>query len=326
MLAIKTLEAIATAMEADGGALFRQLQKAEFLKLTDAFSGKTESFRTHLGASVIGRSCARDIWYSWHWVKKPMHSARLLRLFNRGHLEEARFLALLRMIGCNVWSLDEHGNQIRITGCGGHFGGSLDGVVAGIPDMPETPMLAEFKTHGTKSFASLKAEGVKKAKWEHYVQMCIYMHAQGLPAALYLAVSKDTDELHGEIVLADQTTAERYLQRAQDVINSPEPPVRINNNPSWYECKFCSHSKMCHQFEEPERNCRTCAHSTALAENGFWYCERKDFHIAKDCQACNKYMCNPSILNNIEVVEANAVENWMVYRRADGVVVDTRIA
>lgn len=55
--------------------------------------------RTHLGASVLGRKCLRQIWYGWRWMHITQHQGRLLRLFNRGHREEPAFVALLRRRG-----------------------------------------------------------------------------------------------------------------------------------------------------------------------------------------------------------------------------------
>lgn len=324
ILAARTLSAIDAALEADGGARFRGLQKEAFAELTDAFSTEEEGFRSHLGASVVGRPCARDLWYGWHWCKKPSFDGRTLRLFNRGHLEEARFIALLRLIDVQVWGISEDGRQLRITGADGHFGGSLDSVVRGIPDMPEVPMLAEYKTHGNKSFVNLVSEGVMKAKWEHYVQMNLYADYHGLTHCFYAAVNKDTDALHLELITVDTATVERYQQRARDIITSPEPPDRINSSPGWYQCKFCDHRKMCHDFEYPEVNCRTCAHSTPV-KNGKWKCEKKDIEIPKSMEACSFHIFNPSILNGIEILEANMEENYMTYRRKDGTLVDTRV-
>jgi len=315
-LATQTLAAIESAIQKDGGALFRTLEREEFAKLEDAFSSKEESFRTHLGASLIGRPCARELWYNFHWATKPDFSPRLLRLFNRGHLEEARFIALLRMVCTKVWTQTEDGNQFRIHGGDGHFGGSLDAVIEGCPDYPQTPILGEFKTHNNKSFVNLKEEGVQRAKWEHYVQQNIYMAGYQLPASLYLAVNKDTDELYGEIVLFNAEVSSRYHARAKGIIDSPEPVDRINSNPSWYQCKFCDHQKLCHDFAYPEVNCRTCTHSTPVS--GGWHCELKNFQIPKNCSACPDHLYNPTMLNKIEVLSADAGKNQMLYKRADG--------
>jgi hypothetical protein len=323
MLAEKTLAAIDAALEKDGGARFRGLQKQAFSELTDAFSIKEEGFRKHLGASLIGRPCARALWYGWHWCKKSFHNGKTLRLFNRGHLEEARFIALLRLIGCQVWGVTDEGHQLRISGVNGHFGGSLDAVVLGVPDDPFNPYLAEFKTHGDKSFAGLVSEGVMKAKWEHYVQMNMYASAHNLDRWLYMAVNKNTDALYLETGFIDPPVVARYWQRAKDIIEAPEPPDKINTSPAWYQCKYCEYHKMCHDFEYPEVNCRTCAHSTPT-ENGKWTCEKTNTEIPPSMEACSSHIFNPSILNGVEVLQANMAENWMVYKRKDGITVDTR--
>lgn len=69
----------------------------------DAESG----FRPHLGGSMIGEKCERKLVYSFRWAKQPKHTGRLLRLFNRGHLEEFRFVAYLRRIGAEVREYSE---------------------------------------------------------------------------------------------------------------------------------------------------------------------------------------------------------------------------
>jgi hypothetical protein len=162
-----------------------------------------------------------------------------------------------------------------------------------------------------------------KAKWEHYVQFNVYAHKRDLSQILYLAVNKDNDELYAELLPVDAAVAEQYEGRAAEIIHSPEPPMRINASPAWFQCKFCDHHTLCHNFAYPEINCRTCAHSTPI-ENGKWNCERTNTEIAKSMEACSSYIVNPSILNGIEVLDANMQENWMVYKLKDGTLVDTR--
>ena len=44
--------------------------------------------RGRLGASIIGRPCARQLWYSFRNLFDRTFSGRILRLFETGHLEE----------------------------------------------------------------------------------------------------------------------------------------------------------------------------------------------------------------------------------------------
>lgn len=61
-----------------------------------------EPERRHLGASVIGEKCPRKIWYAFRRALVVHHGGRLLRLFDRGHREEERFLGYLMDLGVNI--------------------------------------------------------------------------------------------------------------------------------------------------------------------------------------------------------------------------------
>lgn len=302
-VAVKTLEAIELALNADQGAKYRGLLRHAMPLAEDAYSEDNEPFRTHLGASLIGRKCSRELWYSFHWATLKNFDGRMLRLFNRGHLEEPRFVALLQMIGCRVHQYDANGKQFRIAGYMGHYGGSLDAVIEGCPDIPNTPILGEFKTHGEKSFIKLKEAGVMSAKWEHFIQMQQYMGHYQLPFALYGAVNKNTDELHLELIAFDQAQCTRYNDRSVSIIDARTPPAKINSSPGWYECKFCDHHAVCHSDATPAKNCRTCRHGVPVTD-GRWVCiapngteERATIGISKSVQftGCSIYEMLPAI-------------------------------
>lgn len=59
-------------------------------------------FRDHLGGSMIGKKCERELFYNFRWAKRPSFGARMLRLFDRGHKEEFRFVQFLRDAGIVV--------------------------------------------------------------------------------------------------------------------------------------------------------------------------------------------------------------------------------
>lgn len=271
LVATKTLEAIEKAMYADQGASFRGHLGRLMPLAADAYSTKEDLWRDHLGASLIGRECGRELWYSFRWATEKRFDGRMLRLFNRGHLEEPRFIALLVMIGCQVWQVDANGKQFRIGDHNGHFGGSMDGVIQSLPDIPDQPVLGEFKTHNAKSFEKLVAEGVLKAKWEHFIQMQLYMGKNGLGWAAYCATNKDTDAIHIELVQFDPLQYQRYLDRAGMIIQATSPPPKINESPGWFKCKFCDQKEACHNGAALAINCRTC-HWSRPGDNGEWLC------------------------------------------------------
>lgn len=293
----KTLKAIESALRADQGAKFRGLLREAINSCDDAFNGEQESpFRTHLGASTIGRDCARALWYNFRWVSKSSHIGRIVRLFNRGHMEEGRFVALLKMIDCQVWQIDGNGKQFRVSMVGGHYGSAIDAVIKGCPDIPNEPIIGEFKTHGDKSFQKLKKVGVREAKLEHFIQMTQYMGYFKLKWALYLAVNKNDDDIYAEIVEFDQRVYDAYVQRAEYIVLSPTPPEKLNSSPAFFTCKMCDYREICHKSHSPERNCRTCKFSVSIREGG-WGCNRHGILLDKASQlkACDDW----ALLENI---------------------------
>lgn len=283
-LAVKTMAAINEALERDQGALYRKFLQKCLPQCADAYRTEQDSFRSHMGASGIGKECDRAIWYSFRWHTKSKFDGRMVRLFNRGHLEEGRIIALLMMIGIEVWQHDAQGNQFSISGSHGHFGGSGDGVSRGIPDLPPgTVAILEFKTHSEKSFAKLKKEGVYEAKLEHYIQMTMYMSKMSIPAALYVAVNKNTDELYMEIVTLNASTAQLFEERADKIIWMKTPPTRVNSSPGSFKCMYCDHKPVCHLGAQPEKNCRSCVHSYPAAEKQ-WGCSLKNIGLTKEMQ------------------------------------------
>lgn len=281
---------INAALEEDQGSAWRKNMKALQPLMQDAFKDD-DGLRLHLGASQIGNECARHIWLNFRWFSKDNFDARILRLFNRGHAEEPRLIALLQMIGAEVKFADRTGRQFKISDCGGHFGGSVDAVARNIvPDKPNMTVLVEFKTHGNASFVKMvgklteyrahlkdparhpfKGRGMYVAKPEHFTQMQIYMSKLGIKMGLYVAVNKDTDDIYLEFINPRPSIASFAIEHAQSIIDTPIPPDRICRDETFFKAKLCPNCDVCFSQIEPLKNCRTCA-KVIPAENGTWVC------------------------------------------------------
>lgn len=290
IIATETLRAIDRMIHEDQGARFRGWLGKVMPHIGDAYRTDEDGHRSHMGASLLGGECARAIWYNFRWATKSGFGGRLLRLFNRGHLEEARFIAMLLMLGYQVFQQDQNGKQYRISFAEGHAGGSGDGVAIGVLELPPgTAALCEFKTHGEKSFIDLAGkledwrkyldgkgpftgQGVRAAKFEHYVQMQLYMRKMGLAAALYVAVNKNTDDLYAEIIPLNAELADQFIARGEKLVWMPTPPDKINPSPGFWKCRFCDHKPVCHSKAKPDRNCRTCEFSEPIA-GAQWMCK-----------------------------------------------------
>lgn len=298
-LAHKTKEAIDNCIKADQGATYRKWLGRVLPHIGDAYSEDSFPFRSHMGASLIGNECGRAVWYGFRWSMRPVFEGRLIRLFNRGHLEEGRFIAQLLSIGVEVFQQDENGKQFRISHAGGHFGGSGDGIAIGLPDLaPGQACLLEFKTHNDKSFKNLVLLGVKEAKWEHYVQMNIYMRKMGLPIALYGAVNKNDDSTHWELVPLNPEVADAFLDRGEQLVQMQDAPKKLNASPGFFKCKFCNFRPICHLGVQPDRNCRTCQHAK-IVDGGVWKCGKTNSQLTKEQQflGCNQYYLSDGFIN-----------------------------
>jgi len=261
--------------------------------------------RPHLGASLIGHACERYLWLTFRWVDAKKFPGRMLRLFETGQLEEARFVRNLRRIGIEVHDVTPDGKQWRVSDLGGHFGGSMDGAGVGFVEAPKTWHVLEFKTHNDKSFADLQKNGVQKAKPQHYAQMQVYMGLTGMERAFYLAVNKNTDELYSERVDFDPVEFAKLKARAERVINANEPPLRCSNDPSWYVCKLCSFHENCHGNKPPKASCRTCAHATPEMDgDSRWSCAHHNADIPLDVQrkGCEHHRFIPVLLEKAGAV------------------------
>ncbi len=287
-------------------------------------AGDAEQPRGYLGASSIGASCERALWYQFRFCCRPEFDGRMYRLFATGDLEEARFVADLRAIGCEVHDVGEDGQQFAVEALGGHFSGHMDGCALGIPEAHKTWHVTEFKTHNAKSFAKLQKNGVKSAKPQHYAQMQVYMHLTGMTRAIYLARNKDTDDLYAERVHYDREYAESLIARAERIITTTTPPERIASRPDWYECQWCDAKKLCWgdpagpALPIPAINCRQCCHATPKMDGqARWECEkhRRSLSPADQTKACDDHLVLPGLIESAQPVDASPT--WIDFQDHD---------
>lgn len=247
--------------------------------------------RNHLGSSIIGEKCNRRLWYGFRWMHREQFDGRMLRLFNRGHKEEDRFIEWLRAMAATVLSHTEDGKQFRITGVDGHYGGSLDSVTQ-LPERYQLPIhfLTEYKTHNDKSFKKLVKLGVKEAKPKHFVQMCCYGDFYKLDYALYFAINKNDDDIYVEVVALDHAVGKSSVSKAQTIITATTAPNKIAASAAYTDCAYCPMKGICHNGEKVDVNCRSCASSSVLPD-GKWLCNLWGAVIPEDAflKACPQW-------------------------------------
>lgn len=234
-----------------------------------------DGFRKHLGASVIGKQCSRQIWYAFRWAQAEKIEGKTQRIFDRGRREEPFVWEYLRGIGCEVHDIDpETKEQWKVSVLDGHFGGSMDARIKlpakfGIDQW----ILAEVKTMSDTNWNRMVKEKVKVNKPEYWAQMNVYgyLSEPKMQYALFIAVNKNNDEIHLELLRLDERLALDYIEKAKDIILAKEPPVKVAFSPANFICKFCSFRNICHYEQAVEKNCRSCSHAYA-GPDGTWLC------------------------------------------------------
>ena len=273
--------------------------------------------RPHLGASEIGHECDRYLWLSFRWAKPADFDGRMLRLFDTGNHQEPRLIADLRAIGVKVSDRDADGKQWRFDAVGGHFGGSMDAAVLGLPEAPKTWSVAEFKTANAKSFAVMTKKGVKEAQPKHWQQMQLYMGWSGMKRAIYIVVNKDNDDIYTERIEFDKDAFNQAIQRAERIITSPEPAVTLADDATNFTCKFCRFKEQCYGTEAPAVSCRTCAHSTPETDGeARWSCAqgKPDMDVSAQRAGCGEHRHIPTLLGRFaELMDATS-NNLLTYK------------
>ena len=265
-------QAIDAAIEKDPGA-WRQTV-ARVLETMEDWRRGNEPERSHLGASVIGAGCPTRVALDYRHASLDKPDGRLIRLFNRGHMEEARLVAALTVAGIKCKTVSKNGGQISYELRG--VRGSVDGV-ARLQD--GRLAVLEFKTMSKHPFNELCRTG--NIKDQHMTQVQCGMAGLGLEVALYVACHKDTDTIAVFEVTADPCIAAEADDLAFEVVHGAIPDIEPREGA--LQCKYCPHKAICHGGRAPVARCETCVHAVSDG-NGHWSCS-----VANFGQLCDSY-------------------------------------
>ena len=105
------------------------------------------------------------------------------------------------------------------------------------------------------------------------------------------------------------------VAKADGIVFADVPPTRMNDDPSFWLCKFCSYWAVCHGCKIPEVNCRTCANSTP-ERDGEWSCTKH----GKALGVCTDHLFIPPMMpKGWEVLDASP--DRVVYHDEEGEVI-----
>lgn len=282
--------------------------------------------RSYLGMSGVGHSCERKLWMDWRWVSQAKFNAATLKRFADGHHGEDVQAERIRMVhGVTLLTIDpDTGRQWGASDLNGHFKGHMDGAVLGLLQAPKTWHVWEHKQVDEKKQTKLIKLKVEKGEkhaleaWDaiYYAQAILYMHYSGMDRH-YLTCS--TPGGRGTISVRTESNTEaamRLLAKAERIVGASNPPARISEDATWFECRFCDHRDACHGDATPDRHCRSCLHSSPVAD-GAWTCERQRMPLDMRTQraGCAAHLFIPGLIHGEQI---DAGEDWVSYAMRDG--------
>lgn len=218
-----------------------------------------EEKREYLGGSRLGVECERALQFEFfNSPKDPGKDfpGRILRVFERGHWVEAAVVRWLQLAGVSILTEDEGGGQFGFSEHGGLFRGHCDGILTAGPEpFGLFPRLWENKGIQEKDWKALAKHGLRKEKPIYWAQCQVYMSKFGLTEnpALFSAVNMNTMEIYWESVSFNPSAAAQFDAKAVRVLQSclaGELLPRLSQDPTFYQCKWCSWARRCHQLTE----------------------------------------------------------------------------
>ena len=213
---------------------------------------KQEKKHDYLGVSSIGDDCLRKVQLQYEG-KEAEFSASTLRTFDIGHCLEDLVAEWLKVAGFNLKTKNENGEQFGFSTAEGRIKGHIDGKIVDVSEnlkqlFTRFPILWECKTLNNKSWQETAKKGLMLTKTLYYAQIQLYMAYLELDQCLFTALNKDSSELYFELVPFDSEAAQKYSDRAVQVIqaseNSEQMPC-ISSDPSFFKCKMCAFRNEC---------------------------------------------------------------------------------
>lgn len=275
--------------------------------IDQAIDAEPEQPRGHLGMSSIAGD-ARTLWLKFRWSLPDKPAPRTRRIFSLGNVIEAEVVKYLKLAGFEVHA-DDGSAQYGFKDLGGHYAGSMDGVICGLPESNAWHVL-EVKSVKADRFAALVKNGVKQWDPTYFGQMQCYMHHAGLTRALFAAYNKNTSDLHFERVDVDPMFGPAMREKAREIITGPIPESTYPDR-TWYEIKkFKSeHYQRVYWSDElpPKPNCRNCRFAIADVSDGetraAWGCKKKRAELAFEDQVagCDDHNWISDLVNAPEI-------------------------
>jgi hypothetical protein len=174
----------------------------------------------------------------------------------------------MKLAGFDLRTRNENNEQFGFSIANGKVAGHVDGIIYAFPSQiakdyasaaektrPGAAWLWECKTLNNKSWNDTAKRGVLVSKPLYFAQVQLYMAYMSLDEnpCLFTALNKDTSELYHELIPFDAETAQRYSDRAVQIIKATENAEMlpcVSSDSSFYKCKMCGFRNECFGIEK----------------------------------------------------------------------------
>lgn len=243
-------------------------------------SEKPREGRAYIGASIVGYTCDAMLAFQLRGFPDNHIPARVKRIFNTGHWFEDYVVKDLKKAGVSVWEVDGlTGKQHAYTEWGGHVVCHMDGHC----EVDGKLCVLEVKSMNESSFTKFKSSGVKLSHPKYFAQMQMMMGMSGIHEALFIALSKNTQEYHAELVGFDIFEWSFIQERIGRALLGTAS--KIASDETDWRCRECPKSGACWTGALPTPLCRNCRHSEPT-ESGGWRCTKSG---RTDPELCSLY-------------------------------------
>ena len=233
--------------------------------LSDSLSNEEREPREYLGCSLLGHPCDRLLWYTYKGTIPPTPQnntdndvdktlKKFLR-FKLGHLLENLLIAELKNA---LFVVNRTQEEIQLLD--GKVKGHIDGIIYLKMAFSDIPYLLEIKSMNDQRFKILQKKGVKEGFPDYWAQCQLYMKGlridafadQHLNNALFLAINKNTCEIHHETIPYNEKDADGLLIKAYRIFLYESEPPRFTQSGRKVPliCSGCDFFEHCYKETE----------------------------------------------------------------------------
>lgn len=294
--------------------------------------------RPHLGCSEIGKECRAELFHSFRWSVRSEFDADTHLRFQDGHRSEDVMAQYLKMAGVNLYT-EKNGKQFSVSVLGGHFAGSMDGLIyGGLPWHKKRNELTvwEHKAVNDSKFKKLiklvnelgeEAKITALKEWDevYYAQSQMYMHLTGAKSHWLTCSLAGCRDFTGAVTLYNQAEAEALLAKAETIITAHTIPEKAFSDPAFFKAKFLNARDLIYFDKVPAPNARNSLFSFPVVDDStdaVWWDEYDNQPIPLECQhiAPDFHLWNPTFIPYARCVsmENSLTPRYTVYELEDG--------